>query len=143
MSNQNINIVFGVNEISVAVAGQSLATVKSNLKTTLGLSGDETVKVNGAAPVADYILKAGDEIEFTKVSGTKGAISVVSGVNDLTLDNVAGKKVSEVTAQLGGTLGIDKTYTAKVNGAAVRGTYVLKDGDELEYVKASGSIGDK
>lgn len=141
MNNENVNIISGVNEISVAVAGQSLTTVKNNLKTTLGLTGDETIKVNGSAPQAEYILKGGDEVEFVKASGSKGTVDVVSGVNELTLD-IAGKKVSEVRSELGATMGIDSSYESKVNGDAAAATYVLKDGDELEFVKASGSKGD-
>lgn len=138
---ENVNIIFGVNEISVNVAGQSLTTVKHNLKSTLGLSGDETVTVNGQPPQVEYILQAGDEVEFTKQSGSKGAVEVISGVNEMTLEGIAGKKVSEVRSELGSTLGIDSTYEAKVNGSSVQASYVLKDGDELEFVKASGSKG--
>ena len=136
----NVNVTFGVNDMNLDLAGTSLATAKNNLRGVLGLAGDEEVRVNGSTPPSEYILQDGDDVEFVKVSGSKGAVDIVAGVNDMSLD-IAGKTVGQVRSELGSTLGINSDWRSEVNGESVTNSYVLEDGDELEFVKASGSKG--
>jgi hypothetical protein len=74
------------------------------------------------------------------VTASKGAVEVSSGVNNMSLQ-LAGKTVGEVRTQLSSVLNIDGDYSAEVNGAAVNASHTLKDGDSLEFVKASGTKG--
>ena len=62
-----VTVNFGVNELNLELAGQSLTTAKNQLKSVLGLAGDESVKLNGSTSIpADYILSDGDSVEFVK-----------------------------------------------------------------------------
>jgi len=65
---------------------------------------------------------------------------IVSGVN--TLDGgLAGKSVSEIRNMLSQPLNIDSSSKAVVDGEEVNEEYVLGEGQELEFVKASGEKG--
>lgn len=138
---QNVAVSFGVNKMNLEIAGQSLATVAHQLKSLLGLAGGETQKVNGREAANDYILKAGDRLEFVKVSGRKGSIAVSAGVNRMDLE-LAGKTVSQVRKELASLLHIDNTWKAEVNGATCGATKRLRNGDSLEFIKDSGTKGD-
>lgn len=65
---------------------------------------------------------------------------IISGVN--TLDaNLAGRSVADVRGMLSQPLNIDQAAKPMVEGETVGEDYVLADGDELEFVKASGEKG--
>lgn len=68
------------------------------------------------------------------------ANSIINGVNTLQAD-LTGKTVVEVRGMLTQALNIDPQATPVVNGTAVDANYKLVDGDELEFVKASGTKG--
>ena len=67
-------------------------------------------------------------------------VTVLNGVNELNAE-VDGKTVAVVRRQLAQPMNIDPAATARVNGEDVDSTYVLEDGDALEFVKASGTKG--
>lgn len=54
---------------------------------------------------------------------------------------VAGKAVSEVGEFLREVLNVDKLSTGLVNGKEVPGDYVLREGDNLEFLKPAGKKG--
>jgi hypothetical protein len=137
-----VRITSGVNTTNLAVSGQSLATVKHQLKSALNLDGSETVRVNGNAPRSGYILRDNDRVEFIKAAGRKGAgsISVTCGVNSLTLD-VAGQSVSTVRGQLKAALNIDDSYSIHVNGREANADTILRASDRVEFIKAAGRKG--
>ena len=54
---------------------------------------------------------------------------------------VEGKNVREVGEFLREVLNVDKLSTGLVNGKEVQGDYVLKSGDNLEFMKPSGRKG--
>jgi len=65
---------------------------------------------------------------------------VISGVN--TLDaNLAGRSVADVRGMLSQPLNIDQAAKPVVDGQNVSEDCILEDGDELEFVKASGEKG--
>jgi len=70
------------------------------------------------------------------------ANTVINGVNTLSAD-LAGKAVCHVRGMLAQALNIDESAVAQINGDQVddESTAVLQDGDELEFVKASGTKG--
>jgi len=55
--------------------------------------------------------------------------------------NVCGKTVGAVSEFLREVLNIDRMAQGVVNGKTVDGSYVLKDGDNLEFLKAAGRKG--
>lgn len=54
---------------------------------------------------------------------------------------VAGKQVSEVGEFLREVLNVDRLSTGLVNGKEVKPDYVLKEGDNLEFLKPAGKKG--
>jgi hypothetical protein len=69
------------------------------------------------------------------------AVTVVVGVNDAKSEAFVGKTVAQVRAMNEQALRIDSEAVAQVNGEAVNGSYVLRDGQTLEFCKASGRKG--
>lgn len=65
---------------------------------------------------------------------------VISGVNQLEA-GLAGQSVATVRNMLSQPLNIDVASKPVVNGESVDEAYCLEDGDELEFVKASGEKG--
>ena len=69
------------------------------------------------------------------------AISVRHGVNELKLDTLAGKSVSEVRDQLADILNIPDGAQVRVNGATVCDDTVVSDGASIEFIKTAGEKG--
>jgi len=68
------------------------------------------------------------------------ANTVINGVNTLNAA-LAGKTVAAVRGMLAQALNIDPAATAVVDGSNVEEDFLLVDGNELEFVKASGTKG--
>ncbi|MFZ5447198.1 MAG: MoaD/ThiS family protein [Thermodesulfobacteriota bacterium] len=69
-----------------------------------------------------------------------GQVKVSYGVHNLEAA-IAGKSVSEVRQALREPLNIDPRALALVNGRDVAASYILKDGDQLEFVRLAGEKG--
>jgi hypothetical protein len=67
-------------------------------------------------------------------------VKVSYGVHNLEAA-IAGKSVSEVRQSLKEPLNIDPRALALVNGRDVAASYVLKQGDQLEFVRLAGEKG--
>jgi hypothetical protein len=65
---------------------------------------------------------------------------IINGVNTLSA-NLVGKSVVDVRTMLSQALNIDPQARPLVNGADADASYILQDGDELEFVKAAGEKG--
>lgn len=68
------------------------------------------------------------------------SVTIINGVNTITA-SLAGKTVAEVRAMLAQALNIDPASVAMVDGVAVEGAHILGDGQEVEFVKPSGTKG--
>lgn len=68
------------------------------------------------------------------------AVTIINGVNTLSA-GLSGHSVAEVRAMLAQALNIDPASKAVVGGEDVGESHVLSDGEELEFVKASGTKG--
>lgn len=68
------------------------------------------------------------------------ATRIINGVNELSA-NLAGQTVASVRAMLAQALNIDPAAKPLINGETADPSYTLEDGDELEFVKASGEKG--
>ncbi|MCX5892401.1 MAG: MoaD/ThiS family protein [Deltaproteobacteria bacterium] len=74
------------------------------------------------------------------VQATGGQVKISYGVHSLEAA-VAGKAVGEVRQALKEPLNIDPRALALVNGRDVAAAYVLKEGDQLEFVRLAGEKG--
>ena len=69
-----------------------------------------------------------------------GQVKVSYGVHNLEAA-IAGKSVSEVRQALKEPLNIDPRALALVNGRDVAASYILKQDDQLEFVRLAGEKG--
>jgi hypothetical protein len=69
-----------------------------------------------------------------------GQVKISYGVHNLEVA-IAGKSVSEVRQALKEPLNIDPRALALVNGRDVAASYVLQEGDQLEFVRLAGEKG--
>ena len=67
-------------------------------------------------------------------------VKISYGVHNLEAA-IAGKSVSEVRQSLKEPLNIDPRALALVNGRDVAASYILKQGDQLEFVRLAGEKG--
>lgn len=140
----NIQVIAGVNEINLSIADDSSKSVRQLIeeaKAVLGLTGQEQVVVNGERATVSTILKGGDKVEFVKASGEKGTVEVTFGVNQMSL-SLDGKTVGEIVGSVKGILGLGGDEAVRLNGEDASAGTVVEDGDELEFVKASGEKGE-
>ena len=73
-------------------------------------------------------------------SARSGMVKISYGVHNLDAA-IAGKSVSEVRQSLREPLNIDPRALALVNGRDVAASYILKQGDQLEFVRLAGEKG--
>jgi hypothetical protein len=71
---------------------------------------------------------------------TGGLVKISYGVHSLEAA-IAGKAVGEVRQALKEPLNIDPRALALVNGRDVAASYVLKEGEQLEFVRLAGEKG--
>lgn len=77
-----------------------------------------------------------------KSKSNGGSVTVIYGVHTLKDQAVVGKTPQEVREMLEDTLNIDPAAESFVNGQSIdEDAYILKDGDRLEFIRASGSKG--
>ena len=69
-----------------------------------------------------------------------GMVKISYGVHNLEAA-IAGKSVSEVRQSLKEPLNIDPRALALVNGRDVAASYILRQGDQLEFVRLAGEKG--
>jgi hypothetical protein len=82
--------------------------------------------------------------DLTRLKGVpqsrRGLVKVSYGVHSLEA-GIAGKSVGEVRQALKEPLNIDPRALALVNGRDVAASYLLKEGDQLEFVRLAGEKG--
>lgn len=69
-----------------------------------------------------------------------GAVRVICGVHTLEAQ-VAGRTVGEVRAALSQALNVSPAAVAVVDGVEVAGGHVLREGEQLEFVRLAGEKG--
>jgi len=65
-------VIYGVNELELDLAGKSVRGIWKVLEQVFNIPRDAAVTVNGSRVEDDYVVRPGDEIEFTKSAGVKG-----------------------------------------------------------------------
>ena len=80
------------------------------------------------------------ETTATQTTSDAPATRVVYGVNDLEL-NLAGRRIAAVYPVLEQVLNIPREAQVTVNGGPVDDDYVVRPGDEIEFLKNAGVKG--
>ena len=80
------------------------------------------------------------ETTATETTRDASATRVVYGVNDLELD-LAGRRITTVYTVLEQVLNILREASVTVNGGRVDDEYVVRPGDEIEFLKNAGVKG--
>jgi hypothetical protein len=80
------------------------------------------------------------ETTATQMTSEAPATRVVYGVNDLELD-LAGRRIAAVYPVLEQVLNIPREAKVTVNGGPVDDDYVVRPGDEIEFLKNAGVKG--
>jgi len=109
---------------SVAPTAVATAPKQEGPLTELGFSGHSVLD----KPYASFGNKMKTTIQVT-CGASSGAFPV------------EGKSVSEVGEFLREVLNVDKLSTGLVNGKEIPGSYILKNGDSLEFMKPAGRKG--
>ena len=153
LENMNVKNELKPMAVKMGLSGYSKKTKAVVISAILEKQGPTKAPKGAAtasiAPAA--AAKAMNAIEFcatsvlTKPSAKKGdkcstTIRVSSGASSGNFP-VSGRTVAEVGEFLREVLNIEKMSSGLVNGKNVEGSYTLKDGDELEFLKAAGSKG--
>lgn len=69
----NNTIINGVNTLSADLAGKTVSEVRSMLAQALNIDAAAVATVDGVKVNSNYVLEDGNELEFIKPSGEKGA----------------------------------------------------------------------
>ena len=68
-----VNVAYGPHDLDLPLAGCTEAEIKESLADVLNVGKAAEAYVNGQPVRADYVLQAGDRIEWMRESGSKGA----------------------------------------------------------------------
>jgi hypothetical protein len=69
------------------------------------------------------------------------AVTVRHGVNQTTLNSLAGKTVAEVRGEVAGVLNVPPSAQVRVNGAIADDTDLVAENATVEFVKVAGEKG--
>jgi hypothetical protein len=69
------------------------------------------------------------------------AVTVRHGVNQTTLNSLAGKTVAEVRSEVAGVLNVPPSAQVRVNGAIADDTHIVGENATIEFVKVAGEKG--
>lgn len=73
MAETGVKLSYGVHEMMAAAVGHTVAQVRDMYSQIMNLPGDVSAVINGKKVSADHIIKQGEEVEFVKEAGVKGA----------------------------------------------------------------------
>ncbi len=65
-------VIYGVNELDLELAGKPVSEIWKVLEQVFNIPRDAVVTVNGTRVDDTHVVRAGDELEFTKAAGVKG-----------------------------------------------------------------------
>jgi hypothetical protein len=68
-----VQVSYGVHHLEVAIAGKSVGEVRQALREPLNIDPRALALVNGRDVAASYVLNKGDQLEFVRLAGEKGA----------------------------------------------------------------------
>jgi hypothetical protein len=70
-----VKISYGIHNLDAAITGKSVSEVRQSLKEPLNIDPRALALVTGRDVAAPYIPKQGDQLEFVRLAGEKGAES--------------------------------------------------------------------
>jgi hypothetical protein len=73
-----VKISYGIHNLEAAIAGKSVSEVRQALKEPLNIDPRALALVNGQDVAASYILREGDQLEFVRLAGEKGKVSILA-----------------------------------------------------------------
>ena len=65
-------VIYGVNELDLELAGKPVSEIWKHLEQVFNIPRDAVVTANGTRVDDTYVVREGDELEFTKAAGVKG-----------------------------------------------------------------------
>ncbi len=65
-------VIYGVNELDLELAGKAVSEIWKHLEQVFNIPRDAAVTANGTRVDDTYVVREGDELEFTKAAGVKG-----------------------------------------------------------------------
>ncbi len=68
-----VRVLYGVHALEAPLAGRSVGEVRAALQQALNISPRAVAVVNGREVGADYRLQGGEQLEFVRLAGEKGA----------------------------------------------------------------------
>lgn len=68
-----VRIVYGIHALEAAVAGRTVAEIRQALAQPLNISPRAVAVVNGDVVAEGHLLQAGQQLEFVRLAGEKGA----------------------------------------------------------------------
>ena len=69
------------------------------------------------------------------------AVTVRHGVNQLTLNTLAGKTIAEVRSEVGSLLNVPASAQVRINSAIADDTDIVGENASVEFVKVAGEKG--
>jgi len=124
-------------EVIDAIMGKSANAPGKKTRRAAAIESDTSAPLTAiGGSFQSTITKPGEDFGFK----TSTAVQVTCGANTGKFP-VSGRKVTEVGELLREVFNVSKLSTGLVNGKAVDGDYVIKDGDVLEFLKPAGRKG--
>jgi len=68
-----VRVLYGVHALEAPLVGRSVGDVRAVLQQVLNISPRAVAVVNGREVGADHLLKEGEQLEFVRLAGEKGA----------------------------------------------------------------------
>ncbi|MBI3003429.1 MAG: hypothetical protein HYY54_07425 [candidate division NC10 bacterium] len=68
-----VRIVYGIHALEAAVAGRTVAEIRQALAQPLNISPRAVAVVDGEVVAEGHLLQAGQQLEFVRLAGEKGA----------------------------------------------------------------------
>lgn len=85
-------------------------------------------------------LQQASPVKSRSVQAGAGTVRVICGVHTLEA-HVAGRSVEEVRAALSQALNVSPAAVAVVDGVEVGARHILREGEQLEFVRLAGEKG--
>ncbi len=68
-----VRVLYGVHALEAPLIGRSVGEVRAALQQALNISPRAVAVVNGREVGADHLLQEGEQLEFVRLAGEKGA----------------------------------------------------------------------
>jgi hypothetical protein len=136
-----ITIKCGINTLQLDIAGQTVSDIRVKCTSALNISEDMSARIDGLLAPETLPVEDDSTLEFVKVAGQKGALTVKCGVNTFTTEDSTYDTVGEVRDGFRSALNVDNSMEALVDGQPVQNDCLLSPNCTVEFVKKAGQKG--